>query len=95
MPKKGEVMGLPVLTDTPLCSANLWVKFRVVSPMYRELQLGQINSYITFDISASGTQSLYLKKDLMVKLLVKINFTLVDGKCSLMILFRGGIFERS
>ena len=69
--KEGLVIGLDVLGDIPLCSEILYLRFLLVSPTYRALQLRQINSYITLEERSRGTVSLNLKKDPIVKVLGK------------------------
>lgn len=62
----GVEIGRPVLGETPLCSANLKVKFREVSPIYLHLHAGHLNPYTMLDCSAAEIRSLKGKKDFIV-----------------------------
>ena len=65
--KDGLPIGLFVLGDIPLCSATLYFKFLLVSPIYRALQLRQV------------IVSLNLKKDPIVSVLVNTKQNLMSG----------------
>ena len=69
--KGGLVIGLFVLGDLPLCSAILYFRFLLVSPIYLALQPGHENSYIILEERSEGTVSLNLKNDPIVSVLVK------------------------
>ena len=68
----GFVNCLLVRIDRPLCSLIRWVRFLVVSPIYRALQLEHVNSYITLETRPSGMLSFDLKNEVMENEFVKV-----------------------
>ena len=77
--KAGLASCLLVRIDRPLCSLIRCFRFRVVSPIYRALQLEHVNSYITLETRPVGILSFDLKNEVIEKEFVNTNMNFISG----------------
>ena len=69
--KRGLASGRLVRVDIPKCSSTRHINYRQVLPMYLLLQVGHLNKYTIDDTRLGGNDSLCLKNELMLNVLVK------------------------
>ena len=81
--KLGWVIRVPVLYETPLCSQIRIFRFRKDDPIYLDLQSGQLKEYTIFEQNGTGIESLQLKNEPIVFLLIKMNLNWTSGMCFL------------